>query len=78
MKSDKYFVNLKLHIYPMSSTLDLYDFKVSLFDHGDPEEFLLFVCNSNMTLSATGTLAVAAKIQYLRMLVRGEALCQLD
>ena len=49
-----------------------------LFDHGDPEEFLLFVCNFNMTLVATGTLEMGAKIQYLRTLVRGEVLRQFD
>ena len=31
-----------------------------------------------MTLASTGTLETDAKIQYLRTLVRGEALCQFD
>ena len=31
-----------------------------------------------MTLAATGTLEIDAKIQYLRTLIRGEALCQFD
>ena len=52
-KSDKYFIELKLCKDPISSTLDLYDFKMSLFDHGEPEEFLLFIHNFNMTLAAT-------------------------
>ena len=54
-KSDKYFVMLKLRGYPMSSMPDLYDFSMYLFDHGEPEEFLLFVRNFNMTLAASGT-----------------------
>ena len=38
-KSDKDFVKLKLCRDPTSSTLDLYEFKMSLFDNGDPEDF---------------------------------------
>ena len=42
-KSDGNYVKLKLRIDPTSSTLYLYEFTMSLFDHGKPEEFLLFV-----------------------------------
>ena len=77
-KSDKYFVKLKLRRDPTSSTSDLYEFKMYFFDNGDPEEFLLFMHNLNMTLSASGTLEAGAKIQYLRTLVRREALHQFD
>ena len=51
-----------------SSTLDLYEFRMSLFDHGNPEEFLLFVWN----------LETDTKVQYLCRLVCGEALHHLD
>ena len=54
-KSEKYFVKIKLRIDPMSSTSDLYESKMSLFDNGDLEELLLFVRNFNMTLTASGT-----------------------
>ena len=50
VKSDKYSIKLKLCRCPMYSTSDLYAFNMSLFDHGDLEEFLLFVCSFNMTL----------------------------
>ena len=36
-----------------SSTLDLFEFRMSLFDHGNPEEFLLLVWDSQTTLAAT-------------------------
>ena len=49
---------------------------MSLFDHGKPEEFLLFVCNLNTTLTAKGTLEADVKIRYIRTLVRGEVLRQ--
>ena len=37
--SDKYFVKLKLRRDPTSSTLDLYEFKMFLFENGEPEDF---------------------------------------
>ena len=54
--SDKYFVKIKLRREPMSTTSDRYEFKMSLFDNGNPEEILLFVHNFNTTLAASGTL----------------------
>ena len=30
----------------------LYEFNMSLFDHDEPEEFLLFILNFNMTFAA--------------------------
>ena len=51
---------------------------MSLFDNGEPEEFLLFVCNFIMNLAASGMLEVGAKIQYLCTLFRGEALRKFD
>ena len=70
-KSDKYFLKLKLRSDPTSSTSDLYEFKMSLFDNRNPEEFLLFVCNFIMNLAASGMLEAGAKVQYLRTIVRG-------
>ena len=77
-KSDQYYVKLKFHIYPKSSTSDLYEFKMSFFGHGDPEEFILFICNFSMTLAETGTLDMDTNIQYLHTTGNGEALCQFD
>ena len=54
-----------------SSTLNLYKFLMYLFDHGEPEEFLLFIRNFNMTLAKTGALDIDAETQYLCMLVHG-------
>ena len=43
-KSDKCFVKLKLGMNTMLSASDLYEFKISLFDSCEPEEFFcLFV-----------------------------------
>ena len=77
-KSDRDFVKLKLHRDPMSNKSELYEFKISLFDNGNTEEVLLFVCTFNMNLETTGTPETATKVQYFRTLVCGEALCQFD
>ena len=69
-KTDKYFVNF-FKRDPTSGNLDLNKFKMTLFDNGEPGEFLLFIHNFNMTLKASGTLKSDVKIKYLCVLVRG-------
>ena len=69
--SDKDYVKLKLRRYPKSSTLDLYEFKVSFFYHGYLEDFLVFKRNFNITTAMTGMLYLGAMIQYLHTLVHG-------
>ena len=75
-KWDKDCVKIKVCRDLMSQKSDLYEFKMALFDNGEPEELLLFIRNFNMTLKASGTLVAIASIQYLRTLVRLEALNQ--
>ena len=57
-KSDKDFVKLKLLRDPTSITSDHYEFKMSLFDHVEPEEFLFFIINFNINLATTVTLVI--------------------
>ena len=71
-KSDEYFIKLKISSDPTSSTSDLCEFKMCLFDYCEPKEFLLFIRDFNKTLTPTGTQDMDAKIQYLCKLVRGE------
>ena len=52
-------------------------FKMALFDNGNPEEFLLFVWNFQMTLEESGYIAASINIRYLPTLLRGEVLHQL-
>ena len=47
-----------------SITSYLYEFRMSLFNYGHTEEFLLFILNVQMTLAATGTLDAEAKVRY--------------
>ena len=72
------YVKLKLSRDPTSSTSEIYEFWMSLFDHGETKEFLLFLQKFQITLSATGTIETEAKVQYIRMLVRAEALRLFD
>ena len=51
---------------------------MALFDKGDPEEFLQFVQNFQITFEASQKLADNAKIQQLCTLLHDKALCQLD
>ena len=74
-KSDGDYFGLKLCRDPKSSTSDLYEFITSLFDHCKPGGLLLFVQNFQMTLTAMITIDREAKVQYLRTLVCGGALC---
>ena len=77
-ESDKKIVNLKFCGYPKSSTSDLYEFRVSVFDNGNPEGFLLFMSNFNMNLAVTRIMDTGTKIQYLSIIVHGIALCQFE
>ena len=77
-KSGKYLLKLKLCRTLKSATSYLYEFKMDIFDNGEPQEFLLFVWNFNMTLAEEGNLVTGAKVQYLSTPVHGEALCQFD
>ena len=62
-KLDKYFIKITLCGGSTYKSLDLYEFKMALFDNRDPEEFLLFIRNFNMTLEASVTLKYGANIQ---------------
>ena len=77
-KSDNNFVKLKLCRDPTSYTSELYEFKMSLFENGNPEEFLLLVRKFNMTLADSGVLEAGTIYQDLCTLVRGEVSRQFE
>ena len=51
---------------------------MDLFDNGEPEEFLLFIQNYQITIDELVTLGTGANIQYLCILLHGEAIHQLE
>ena len=58
----------------MSIKSDLYEFRMYLFDHSEPEDFILFVKFFQMIIAATKTIETEANIQCFCTLVCGEAL----
>ena len=76
--SDGDSVKIKFYRDLTSSTSDIYEFRMSLFDHGEPEEFLLFARNFKMIIAASVKIETLEKVQYLLTLVRGEALRQFE
>ena len=70
-KSDKDRVKIKLLRDPTSQKFDIHELKMALFDNGEPEEFLLFIRNFNMTVEASGMIVAIAKIQLLCTILRG-------
>ena len=70
-KSEKYCVKIKLRRDLTPKNSDPYEFKMTLFDKGDPKDLLLFISNFNINIEALGTILDGAKIQYLCTLLRG-------
>ena len=63
---------------PSDVASETYKLKIATFEHGQPEEFLEIVNNFKRTIDGTGTTMAAGKINYLRTLLRGESLRELD
>ena len=76
-KSDKNFVKIKLRRYLTSEKSEIYEFKIYLQTMESRNSFL-FVRNFKMNLKDSGNLDLAAKDQYICMLIRGEALRHFD
>ena len=59
---------IKLCGDPTLENQDIFEFRISLFDNGKLEEFLLFVHNLKMTIDAPGTLTDNLKLWYIYVL----------
>ena len=62
-KLDRYYDKIKFRRDKTSENSYPYEFKMTLFDNGKPEEFLLLTKNLNTTLKASGTIIYGAKNQ---------------
>ena len=78
MNLEKYFVKVKLITNPTLDKSEMYDFIMTLFENGELEYFLLFHIKYRMTLDASETLTVDAKIQYIHTFLHGEALREFE
>ena len=56
LKTERYYVRIKLHRNNTSEKSGIHELKMALFDNGDPEELLWFIQNYEMMLEASGTL----------------------
>ena len=62
---ERVYEKIKLHNNPTSEKSDMYESKMSWFENGKLEEFLLFLPNSKMALEALVTLAPNEKLLYI-------------
>ena len=69
---------IKMCIYPASATSETYELKAQTFKNGKPEEFLQMTKEFKTDVDGTGTTFVTGKIQFLRTMLRGEALREFD
>ena len=58
--------------------LDIYDYKMVLFENGKPEELPLFLWGSKNTAEDTGATSVPGHIQCLHTLIHGESLHEFE
>ena len=63
---------------PTSATSDTYELKVQTFENGKPEEFLKMMKDFKTETDGTGTTSATGNIQFLRIVLRGEALREFD
>ena len=59
------YAKIKLCRNPTSEKLDIYEFKLALFDNDDPKWLLFCVWGIKKMLEAPGMLAANVKLQYL-------------
>ena len=57
---------------------ETYEFKITIFENGAPEELRQFLTNVNKAIKVTGAMTVAVRINFLRTLLHVEALQEFD
>ena len=75
---ERYDVKIKLRKNSTSEKLDMYEFKMDLFDNCKPEQFLLLVSNIKMELEVSGIITSNTKLQFLCNLLFGKSLCKFE
>ena len=77
-KSEKDQVKIKMHRDLRLEHLNMYEFNMTLFENGEPEETLLFVHHFNMLLNAYGMLSASSKLHYICNILHIGAIYQFD
>ena len=63
---------------PASETSETYMLKVQTLENGKPEELLQTMKDFNTGIDGTGTTSATEKIQFIRTMLRREALTEFD
>ena len=71
-------INIKMRQNPSDVASEIYELKIVTFKHVQPEEFLQLMKNSKREFDSTVNITTAGKINYLRTILRGEALRDFD
>ena len=56
---------IKLRRNTTLESSDIREFKMAIFENGEPEELFMFQHNQQMTLKAPGNITTGKKVQYL-------------
>ena len=67
-------IKVKMRRNPALAASETYELKMATFENGQPEEFLALLKNFKIAINGTGTTSVAGWINYLRTILRAEAL----
>ena len=70
-KLETYSVKVKLRKDSTSETSNLYRFKMTMFDNGEPKELLLFERKFHAMTEALGIITANANLQYIQNLLHG-------
>ena len=71
-------IKVKIKYNPASAGSETHEFKIAIFDNDSPEELLQFLTNAKKAIKRTGTKKFSGRINFLRTLLRGEALGEFD
>ena len=71
-------IKVKFQIHPSQATLETYKINISTFNDGQSEEFLALLRNFNIETDGAGTTTSSGCINYLRTMLRGTSLRELN
>ena len=75
---EKNIIKIKMRREPASATSKTYELKVQTFENGIPEDFLQTTKGFKTAVDGTGTTSATGKFQFLRIMLRREALREFD
>ena len=71
-------IKIKIRRNPTSAASETYNVNMNTFDDGQPEKFLSLLKNFKIAIDGTRTTTPSGRINYLRTMLRGQALREFD